>query len=834
MTARATYANIAARLRELRLTAGSASYTDIVQRVADVRDRRGVPAVQQRPARATVYDCFNPDRRRFDVELVVDIAAALGLEDAALDEFVQLCWSVQHGLDSARIVHVRTTVPQPPHRFVGRTDELSALAGDRPDRVVVVEGMAGTGKTTLVCEAARRRVADGDADIVVIAELRGFAPDQPPADPDAVVDAIVRSIGGDPLRLRSGGERHEGYSNLLAEHRVLLVLDDAADAAQVEPLLPDSTVGVLVTSRNAIAGLLGVPSVPLDVMPDDDASALLQAASGAAVREWTAAQLTELAGIVGRLPLALGVAASRIVARPDWTSADHARSLVGSHGEARLDDAVRAVLDESHASLDPDASHLLRMVASAPLEAFGLASITAMCGGDAAAASAAVDQLADAYLVARPTPDRLTMHALVRAHARDRSLDADRPTDRDQALRALIDHLVATSRAAAEASETRPLDPLRYPIPAEPTPLDTAQALAWMDAEFENLLAASGDQCAVLRPSVAIELAESLGWYVDRRARYQDALILHDRAVAAARALGDSVGEGLAELGRGQCFTRLGDVTRAITSIRRAEVHLAGDERCLARVKNALAVWAFQAGEWETSITALLEATDLQQRVGSPSDLARCHGNLAVVYSRVGQLDRAVGHQERAAALAMDAGDVDTAAFTWMNSSGTQLLRGDPQAALAAAERAVALSEAHGVNAVLPLARNNLGGALVELGRIDEGIAQVRRAGDEARAIGDRLGELETLINLGEAYLSAGRIADAENQLAVAHDTAAELGDAFQRGRALHAAGRVSLERGDLDEARSRLTVALELLGDDLPVSQRIRDVLAGLPAGIS
>ncbi|WP_162941795.1 tetratricopeptide repeat protein [Desertimonas flava] len=823
-----TYAVIAARLGDLRRAAGSPSYTEIVRRVGAVRAARGVPDAQQRPGRVTVYDCFKSDRRRFDIELVLDVARALGVDEVAIREWEEQCWSVRHGIDAARVVQVRTELPAPPLRFLGRSAELEQLVAARG--VTVVHGMAGAGKTELVHQAARLMLDSALFERVVIADLRGFAPDRPPADPAAVVDAIVRALDSDPLRLPSASdERRRAFTTLLADRRVALVLDDAATAAQVEPVLPlDPTLPVLVTSRHALGEELGTSSLELGPLARSAAVGFLRDASGVSA-VWDDHELGELAAAVGDLPLALSVIAARVASRPDWTARDHLTSLVGRHGELRLDDLTTGVLDCSHDALDPETARTLRLVASLPFDDVAVDGVAATVGTDVDTAERQVSDLVAASMASRPEAGRVTLHALVRAHARERSLDADRPAERADALGRMLDHLALMCRSAAAAVSPRPLPPSRAEL-GEPVEFDAPTALAWADAELVTILSAVGDECRAVRPSIALDLAEAAWWYLDRTSRYHDALMLYDHALAATRSLRDTAGEGLAELGRAQCLTRLADIDQASEAARRAEHLAAGDARTLGRVTNVLAMLAFQTGDWDAAASNLRAAAEHYQTLDAPgSDLARIYDNLGVLNSRLGEFDIAVEYHTMAAEAALGAGDAQVAAHTLMNTSGTHQRRGDHAAALEAAERSIALCEEHGVLSVIALARNNAAAALVELGRHDEAIEQGRRALADAREQGDRYAEAEARVNLGDMLTAAGDLDDAEAELVAARRLCEELDDRFNCGRALHGSGTVARARGDLADARACWEAALDYLDAALPETAAVRDALAEL-----
>lgn len=370
MTAPGEFAPITALLQQLRLAAGNPSFNEVVQRVAAVRAARGMPGPLQRPARSTVYDCFKPGRQRYDMPLVIDIVRALGADDDATRDAERLCLDLFQRAEGSRIVGARTALADPPDRFVGRRDELALLTSGATDgpSVFVIHGMAGAGKTELALEAARRLVGSGRAAGVVWVDLRAHASEQPVADASAAFDAVVRALDGVPYRLpEASDERTAAYSRLLAERRVVLILDDAASTEQLEPLLPDDpTVPVFVTSRRSLDCSPPARGIELGVLSTDDAVTLLAGAGESTdddrrtetpTRESTS-DLAGLAETVGNLPLALRIVAGRLERRPDWAVSDHVAALVGWTGEPRLDEVVRTAFDASYRSLSDDGRRL--------------------------------------------------------------------------------------------------------------------------------------------------------------------------------------------------------------------------------------------------------------------------------------------------------------------------------------------------------------------------------------------------------------------------------------------------------------------------------------------
>lgn len=259
----------------------------------------------------------------------------------------------------------------PPHvpGFVGRKAELAWLDGlletgpapaTRPVAIITVEGTAGVGKTTLAVTWAhhvRDRFRDGQLHV----NLRGFAPEEP-MDPSEALHGFLQGLGVSAAAIPAHPLAASALlRTLLADRRVLLVLDNARSAEQVRPLLPSGPGSVaIVTSRNRLDGLVvreGARRLALDVLPRYDAHALLAHRIGAErlARETHAA--VELVDLCARLPLALSVAAARIAAGPEDAFGHLVAELREAHGRLDvlgfqdMDVDLRSVFDQSYALL---------------------------------------------------------------------------------------------------------------------------------------------------------------------------------------------------------------------------------------------------------------------------------------------------------------------------------------------------------------------------------------------------------------------------------------------------------------------------------------------------
>ena len=236
------------RLRLLRAWAGNPSYGTIRRRIAQARAARGIPR-SETPGRTTVYDCFQPSRRRLDADLVVDIVHVLGLNDVRVTQWRQACQVIAGRAAAASIVSAWANLPDDLPEFTGRREELDRVLGvidttaGAGTTVVIsaIEGMPGVGKTTLAIHAGHLLLRRGRfSELQLSVDLRGYDPQRPPADPAAVLDVFLRRLGvpGEQIHNLDLAARAAKYRQLLAGKQALIMLDNAANEDQVRLLLP--------------------------------------------------------------------------------------------------------------------------------------------------------------------------------------------------------------------------------------------------------------------------------------------------------------------------------------------------------------------------------------------------------------------------------------------------------------------------------------------------------------------------------------------------------------------------------------------------------------------
>ncbi|MFE2170696.1 BTAD domain-containing putative transcriptional regulator [Streptomyces sp. NPDC059447] len=683
---------------------------------------------------------------------------------------------------AAAAVHVRpaqlpATVPD----FTGRTgfvEELGTiLAGGARGRVMAVSalaGIGGVGKTTLavhVAHTARAHFPDGQ----LYVDLQGTEPR--PAEPVAVLGAFLRALGTPDTSIPdSADERAALYRSALDGRRVLVLLDNARDAAQVRPLLPGTAgCAALVTSRVRMAGLAGAHLVDLDVMSPEEALQLFTRIVGAERVGAERQAALDVVGACGFLPLAIRIAASRLAARRTWTVSVLAAKLADER--RRLDElqagdlAVKATFELGYGQLEPAQQRAFRLLGLADGPDISLSAAAAVLDLPEYDTEDLLEALVDCSLLESAAAGRYRFHDLVRLYARAcAERDEQPPSSRDAALDRLLDFYLAT--ASGVYALERPGDRLpahlsdtHYPGLVFP---DSRAAMDWLYQEADPLLgcvrqaSVRGGDSTVLRRAVdllwaAKDLAESGA----NSKQYESAsLALRD----AAQATKDPYAEG-----------------RARTTL--TNVHLVAGR------------FAEADDEARQAMALAREAGDPLPSCWAPND----RGIIALHQGRHADGERYL--LEAISNFRADANYVGEASAL-CNLSRIHVELGRLPSAIDLAQQGIAIYDQMGLTLRLANGRYALGIALTQAGRHGEALAQLNEALGLFHDNRQPLWEGITHYRLAEVHLSAGRAtqAAAHAEQAVALRV---MGGEWRRACVLMVLGRALRRLGQRDRARA-------------------------------
>jgi DNA-binding SARP family transcriptional activator/Tfp pilus assembly protein PilF len=684
-------------------------------------------------------------------------------------------------------------LPADPRHFTGRHDELHALsrllAGARqPGGTVVISaisGTAGVGKTALAVHWAHQ-AAPSFPDGQLYVNLRGYDPGQPM--PVAVALAgFLRTLGvrGQDIPADED-ERAAAYRSLLAQRRVLVVLDNAGSAEQVRPLLPAAPgCAVLVTSRDSLAGLVardGAQRLDLDLLPASDAAGLLRVLIGERADADPAATRS-LADLCCRLPLALRVAAELAVSQPavplatmvDELANQHRRlDLLAAGGDPRT--GVRAVFSWSVRHLDARTARTFRLLGLSPGPDLDVYAVAALTGTTVGQAGLSVDLLARAYLIQAAGPGRYGLHDLLRAYACELAATHDGPDERRAALTRLFDYYLHT---AAEAMDVlHPAERHRRPRidpPATPAPplADPAAAMLWLDAQRACLVAAATHTAGHDWPSHTIRLAATLARYLITGGHFPEAITTHTHALQAARLTEDQLAEAATLTTLGVIDWETGRSRQAAGHHRRALAlyRATGNQAGQARALNNLGLADLTAGRYQPAAGQLQEALALYRAAGDQPGQARALTNLGLIGLRQGRYQEATGQLHEALALFRETGARTGPVHVLSYLGLVALCQGDDQQAT---------------------------------GYLQEALADAREAAD-------RPGEADALNGLGEVSLATGQPGQAHAHYAAALALASKIGDRYEQARAHDGLAHAYQASHDPDQARHHWQQALSL-----------------------
>ncbi len=651
----------------------------------------------------------------------------------------------QHAIATAQVngdgraAHPETTavvpreLPPPPAHFTGRQRELATLTSRLVNGVsatgpvvLAVCGPPGMGKTALALQWARQvqqHFPDGQLHV----DLGGFGPSPDPASPGEAIAAVLQSLGVAADQVPGRTDAGAGlYRSLLADRRMLILLDNVRDEAQVRPLLPGTPACVvLLTSRSDLGGLVashGAQPVTLHALSAMESTQLLAGRLGAERAETEAAAVRELVSLCAGLPLALVVVAARAATRPTFELDSLAAELRGARQRlSGLDTgdqaaSVRAVFSWSYRMLSEPVARMFRMLGAHPgpdISAWAAASLVP-CGADSA--RAALSELVRANLISEQVPGRFAVHDLLRAYAAELSNGEERAA----ALRRVLDHYLRTAYLAVDLAYPgwRP-----GPLPAAPSGGNeelhsAAEARAWLLAEHEALLAAIAAAARSGLDQHAWQLPAVLREHFVRTGRYAECAQSQRVALAAAAHLADRTALALAH-------RSLGDALGQLHSGREATEQLA-------------------------------QGLALYRDLGDQAGQAACHCGLARLARSAGDNSTALHHTQHSLRLYRAAGDLTGEAMALNGVGWDYALLGHNQRAVSYCTKALELHRRQGDRLGQAMTLDSLGYCCHQAGRHSQAAELYQQALEAFADAGDTYYRAHTLVRLGEAHTANG------------------------------------------------------------------------------
>ncbi|MGW0521633.1 AfsR/SARP family transcriptional regulator [Crossiella sp. NPDC003009] len=623
--------------------------------------------------------------------------------------------------------------------FVGRAGELrrigellSSSAPRTAAPIVVLAGPPGIGKTALAVRAAHRlgeRFPDGQLHI----NLRGHASSQPMTVAEALAH-FLRVLGVPQKQIPTEIEEQAAlYRSLLTGRRVLVVLDNAAAAEQVRPLLPaEPHCGVLVTSRDDLRGLTalqGARRLTLEVLDRPEARDLLAAILGPDRIAAEPSAADGLAELCARLPLALRIAAANLVSNPRHTLGGYRDELrAGTIAALSIDGddqaAVHAAFDLSYTALPADVRRLFRHLGLVPGPDFTALAAAALADVDLAEADRLLDRLAAANLVGQHSPGRFHFHDLLRRYAQDLGEEEDSAGELAAARQRLF---AGYLRGADQAIRRLYPDALLLTRDTEEVPAPEfatgQEALAWLDTERPNLLAAVHHAAGHGPPETAWHLIDSLRLYFYAHRHTAEWLAAGHAALRAAQEHGEAEAAATMHHNIGTAHSNGGDYQQAVEHFQRA--------------------LALRAGRPKTAATA----TTLN--------------NLGIAHAVFGRLAEAAGHLHRAVDLHRELGARALAYSTLVNLAIVLADLGQLRLAADQLTEALAFYADHGSRYDQANTQEALAKVHLDLGEHAEAARHAEAALANARAVDDRRTECDTLCTQAALHLAAGEHAAA-------------------------------------------------------------------------
>ncbi|MEV0615828.1 tetratricopeptide repeat protein [Nonomuraea sp. NPDC050404] len=629
-------------------------------------------------------------------------------------------------------------------------ERLAPRDGTPPHPLVIVTVPAGVGKSTLAAQAAdaaKEQFPDGQ----LYVNCHGATPDVPALTALDVLGRFLRGLGVPPETVPANlDEAAAMWRSRLHERQVLVLLDDAADLAQIRPLLATPLGStLLVTSRETMAW--GEDAIQLDLgrMSHAESATMLAKLAGTARISADTEQTARLIGLCEGLPLALRIAGARLAARPDWSVSAMAAKLSDErnrlHELATGDLAVRSSLNASHTMLEHGSRPLDRLAART-LALLGLLHVpemtveaaAALLGTETPDAERALDRLANAHLLDHAAHDRYRLHDLVRLFASEL-----RPEGARDALIRALSYYAASARLAAHVADP-PRMVMTKPVDAVPHHVTTGEeARAWLFQE-ENVLTAAAVQALASPDDTVARLGVSITF----------SLFRHQE--------------------RSHSMVHLQNLNMLVLQV----CERLGDERDAGIAHGNIASGMRTMGAIDEAISHLQAELEIARRIGDAVDEMRTLGNLATIYDSGQRFEEALSWAERQLALARQIDSQVGIRYALSAIGDAHVGAGRPRQALPPLHESVANAREAGDPLYEGQSLLSLGEAYLCLEDPEEALSHLREAYELLATAGYRIMRLRCMIAISMAHRAMGELDQALSRITEATLNGGALGHA--------------------------------------------------------
>ncbi|RSN34673.1 hypothetical protein DL990_13640 [Amycolatopsis sp. WAC 01416] len=708
--------------------------------------------------------------------------------------------------------------------FTGRSaeiDRLLAAEGSADDTALVitaVDGMAGVGKTTVAVRVAHH-LADRYPDGQLFVDLHGYTPGEHPLEIGAALDLLLRSIGLPPEQVPHDVESKVArWRSELAGRRMIIVLDNAANAAQVRALLPGSPgAQAIITSRRRLSTLEGSTPVPLEPMPENEAIELFRRIAGQDRVDHEPDQLRTVVAQCGRLPLAIRIAASRLRHRPMWTIEYLSSRLANERRRlaelSTADQSVRAAFTVSYRHLTDHQRRLYRLLGLHPGSDFDSGAAATLLNAPSQDVEALLEELLDVHLLTQHKPGRYHFHDLVRQHAQEVAEEEESQAERRSAIERLTTHYVELATSAEKV---------------------LGQAKSLLAAEHRNLVAIAGGALAAGLLNQARLLPLTVGPLLLRNGYLDDALDIYAHGLDAAREGGHRAAEATLRCNLGVALLGIGRYEEAERGLREALAiaRELGDSDGEASTLRHVGTIYIRLGRYDEAIATLRTALDALDEAAAPFDRASVLANLGVALTKTGRYDEAAEYHLHALGMISGQDNHYAEAMGLLNVGWTYTLIGK----LAVARRhlldALALTRRIGAKEAEARSLYILADCLRRNGDTNEALERGRESLVIARTIRDRDVESQAMNVLGEIHEESSDLESAAECFRHALRLIRESGQTYKAAQSYQGLGRISVKQGDPAEALSYWQRALVIATDaNLPERAEIEEYVAALRA---